>query len=129
MANDRADVELTIQIGAEDDETILAILAKEARTVAKRLLARSPKAEEVEEFQWCSSAMRVTLRRPALEASTSEPQPATAWCPHPPCSQAFRESELRDGAVPYHDFPRPCRSVCQGSTQPPLREAPKPPSP
>lgn len=35
----------------------------------------------------------------------------TAACPH--CGEKF--TSLKDGKIPTHDFPRPCRSVCRGS--------------
>lgn len=38
-----------------------------------------------------------------------------AECPH--CGAKF--SKLREGKVPTHDFPPPCRSVCPGSKQEP----------
>lgn len=66
---DRAEVELTIQIGMETDEEALAVLAREARRAAKEALARGVgQAEYVHETQWCSGAMRVTVRRHGLEA-------------------------------------------------------------
>jgi hypothetical protein len=36
-------------------------------------------------------------------------------CPN--CGEKF--SELKDGKIPSHDFPRPCRAVCCGSGQQP----------
>lgn len=41
-----------------------------------------------------------------------------AQCPH--CGAEF--SKLRDGKIPTHDFPPPCRSVCPGSKQQPRDE-------
>lgn len=38
-------------------------------------------------------------------------------CPH--CGEEF--TKLKDGKIPTHDFPRPCRSVCRGSGQQPRR--------
>jgi hypothetical protein len=39
----------------------------------------------------------------------------TATCPH--CGEQF--TRLKDGKIPTHDFPRPCRSVCRGSGEQP----------
>lgn len=39
----------------------------------------------------------------------------TATCPH--CGEKF--TSLKDGSIPTHDFPRPCRSVCPGSGEEP----------
>lgn len=39
----------------------------------------------------------------------------TATCPH--CGEKF--TSLKDGKIPTHDFPRPCRQVCRGSGQEP----------
>lgn len=39
----------------------------------------------------------------------------TAMCPN--CGEKF--TSLKDGKIPTHDFPKPCRSVCRGSGQPP----------
>src|SRR6185437_257307 len=36
-------------------------------------------------------------------------------CPN--CGETF--AELKDGKIPTHDFPRPCRAVCRGSNQQP----------
>lgn len=36
-------------------------------------------------------------------------------CPH--CKDTV---ELVDGLVAYHDYPKPCRSVCRGSKRAPL---------
>lgn len=78
MDQDRAEVELTIQIGAETDEEALAILMREARALSKKMLAaRPPQKEVAKEEQWCSGAMRVTVRRPHLEEETIEPPPAS----------------------------------------------------
>lgn len=63
-------------------------------------------------------ALHKAARR-ALEA-----EPVTAWCSHGPCSEAFKESQIKDGNTPYHDFPKPCRQVCPGSKRLPLRTAP-----
>lgn len=42
-------------------------------------------------------------------------------CPH--CGKEF--TKLKDGAIPTHDWPPPCRSVCQGSLHRPReRDAP-----
>jgi len=38
-------------------------------------------------------------------------------CPH--CGDRYNAQDLRDGKIPTHDYPRPCRSVCPGSGQPP----------
>ena len=37
-------------------------------------------------------------------------------CPH--CEAAF--PALDNGHIPTHDFPKPCRAVCQGSGKPPI---------
>jgi endogenous inhibitor of DNA gyrase (YacG/DUF329 family) len=39
----------------------------------------------------------------------------TALCPH--CGQAF--TKLKDGKIPTHDYPKPCRVVCRGSGENP----------
>jgi hypothetical protein len=39
----------------------------------------------------------------------------TATCPH--CGDEF--TKLKDGKIPTHDFPRPCRAVCPGSGEEP----------
>lgn len=36
-------------------------------------------------------------------------------CPY--CGEEFRA--LKDGLIPTHDFPKPCRSVCKGSKEEP----------
>lgn len=41
-----------------------------------------------------------------------------AICPN--CGEQF--SKLKDGAIPTHDFPKPCRSVCKGSGAQPRGE-------
>lgn len=46
----------------------------------------------------------------------------TATCPH--CGEQF--TKLKDGKIPTHDFPRPCRSVCRGSGQEPKQHADTP---
>lgn len=46
----------------------------------------------------------------------------TATCPH--CGEAF--TKLKDGKIPTHDFPKPCRSVCKGSGQEPKAHADTP---
>lgn len=38
-----------------------------------------------------------------------------AKCPN--CGELF--GRLKDGKIPTHDFPKPCRSVCKGSGQEP----------
>lgn len=66
VAEERADVELTIQIGAETDAEVRSIFGHEAARVVRKLLKAPmlpPVAEIVEEGQWCAGAMRVTLRR------------------------------------------------------------------
>lgn len=71
---ERADVELTIQIGMETDEEALAVLVTEARREAKEALRKSlGKAEYRHETQWCSGAMRVTVQRPLLSSDTNGP--------------------------------------------------------
>lgn len=40
-----------------------------------------------------------------------------ATCPN--CGEQF--TKLKDGAIPTHDFPKPCRAVCRGSGQQPKR--------
>jgi hypothetical protein len=65
----RAEVELTIQIGAEEDADILAILTT-ARKRARALLVAAPTPEAKQEEQFCSGAFRVTLRRPFLDEGT-----------------------------------------------------------
>jgi uncharacterized lipoprotein NlpE involved in copper resistance len=73
MDQERAEVELTIQIGMETDEEALAVLGTEVRKAAKRALARVPhQPEYVAETQWCSGAMRVTVRRPHLVVAVAE---------------------------------------------------------
>lgn len=42
-------------------------------------------------------------------------QKPTATCPH--CGEKF--TSLKDGKIPTHDFPKPCRSVCPGSGEDP----------
>ena len=39
------------------------------------------------------------------------------------CQWCAEELPLRDGLIPYHDFPKPCRSVCRGSKHPPMSAA------
>lgn len=39
----------------------------------------------------------------------------TAVCPH--CGEEF--TKLKEGCIPTHDFPKPCRSVCPGSGERP----------
>lgn len=39
----------------------------------------------------------------------------TATCPY--CGEKF--TKLKDGKIPMHDFPKPCRAVCRGSGQEP----------
>jgi uncharacterized Zn-finger protein len=39
----------------------------------------------------------------------------TATCPY--CGEKF--TKLKDGKIPTHDFPKPCRSVCRGSGEQP----------
>lgn len=39
-------------------------------------------------------------------------------CPH--CGDSFRS--LKDGNIPTHDFPKPCRTVCRGSGQQPRKK-------
>lgn len=51
--------------------------------------------------------------RPAKDAQTT--MPAKAQCRN--CGAEF--SKLKDGKIPTHDFPPPCRSVCRGSGQAP----------
>jgi hypothetical protein len=70
-------------------------------------------------------AMRKAARAAAEQALAAEP--VTAWCPHEPCGEAFRESQIKDGGTPYHDFPKPCRSVCPGAKRLPLRVQPPAP--
>lgn len=41
----------------------------------------------------------------------------TATCPH--CGEEFMK--LKDGRIPTHDFPNPCRQVCKGSDEQPKR--------
>ncbi len=43
-------------------------------------------------------------------------------CPH--CGEQF--TKLKDGKIPTHDFPRPCRQVCPGSNREPKRKADTP---
>lgn len=38
---------------------------------------------------------------------------SVAKCPH--CGESFKA--LKDGKIPTHDFPKPCRQVCRGSGQ------------
>lgn len=45
-----------------------------------------------------------------MEATVALPE-----CPH--CGESFKA--LRDGKIPTHDFPKPCRSVCRGSGRSP----------
>ena len=124
MEQDRAEVELTIQIGMETDAEVLAVLMREAKKATRRALGKGrAHAEYVDETQWCSGAMRVTVRRPNLPPPPAK-QPPTAWCPRPECSEGFQEIALREGKIPFHDFPKPCRSLCSGSLEPPLREPP-----
>lgn len=73
-SDERAEVELSIQIGMETDEEALAVLIREATKAARKVLAvRPPRKEYVHEIQWCAGAMRVTLRRPHLEEETRDP--------------------------------------------------------
>jgi endogenous inhibitor of DNA gyrase (YacG/DUF329 family) len=46
----------------------------------------------------------------------------TATCPH--CGEKF--TKLKDGVIPTHDFPRPCRQVCRGSGEQPKQHADTP---
>ncbi len=64
--------------------------------------------------------MGIEAKREKPEGAAPPPPsgfPATerpvAECPH--CGEAF--TRLRDGRIPTHDFPRPCRAVCHGSGQ------------
>jgi ribosomal protein L37AE/L43A len=41
-----------------------------------------------------------------------------AECPH--CGERF--TKLKEGMIPTHDFPKPCRMVCRGSGKPPRRK-------
>lgn len=34
------------------------------------------------------------------------------------CSNCGERLKLKDGLIPYHDFPKPCRSCCVGSKSP-----------
>lgn len=40
------------------------------------------------------------------------------------CGEAFMERHLREGTIPTHDYPKPCRSLCPGSGCLPLETAP-----
>ncbi len=46
-----------------------------------------------------------------------QPLAEVAKCPH--CGETFKVEQLRDGLIPTHDFPKPCRSVCRGAGQNP----------
>ena len=70
---ERADIEVTIQIGMETDGEILAVLSREAKAAASRALRKAKGlAKYVDETQWCSGVMRVTVRRPHLEDDDNE---------------------------------------------------------
>lgn len=47
--------------------------------------------------------------------SPSDRTDSRPQCPH--CGERF--SKLRGGKIPTHDFPRPCRQVCQGAGEEP----------
>ena len=70
-ADGRAEVELTIQLGAEEDGDLLPLLTT-ARARAKALLSKPETPERVQEAQFCSGAYRVTLRRPRLPLAKKE---------------------------------------------------------
>ncbi len=53
---------------------------------------------------------------------TAAAKKPTATCPH--CGEQF--TKLKDGKIPTHDFPRPCRAVCRGSGQQPKAHADTP---
>jgi hypothetical protein len=74
MEQDRAEVELSIQIGAETVEELMTILTY-ARKQLKELIAKPDAQVRVQEDQWCAGAMRVTLRRPHVlsEAQATDP--------------------------------------------------------
>lgn len=53
------------------------------------------------------------LTEVAMRSSAKEEQ-RDAWrCE--PCGAVFPPEQTNGAVVPYHDFPRPCRSVCPGS--------------
>lgn len=83
MGQDRAEVELTIQIGAETDEDLLTILTQARSRARSMMMAQQDgkplhEKERVHEEQWCSGAMRVTLHRPHFQDETQAvpPQPS-----------------------------------------------------
>src|SRR5690242_7707777 len=57
--------------------------------------------------------MESPLRRCKGDQMTVETK--TATCPN--CGEGF--TKLKDGKIPTHDFPKPCRSVCRGTGEPP----------
>lgn len=91
MEQDRAEVELTIQIGAEEDADASSILLREARKHARRLLEMPHAAELIHEEQWCSGALRVTLRRPRL-APTPAQRPSAPEAMEAALSSLLREA-------------------------------------
>lgn len=36
------------------------------------------------------------------------------------CSHCGETMALKDGLLPYHDFPKPCRQLCRGAKMPPV---------
>ena len=36
------------------------------------------------------------------------------------CSHCGERMPLKDGLLPYHDFPKPCRMLCRGAKMPPV---------
>lgn len=70
--DDRAEVEVSIQIGMENDEEVLAVVGLEVKKAVRQALRRGAGlVEYVDETQWCSGAMRVTVRRPHIKAVPS----------------------------------------------------------
>jgi predicted RNA-binding Zn-ribbon protein involved in translation (DUF1610 family) len=56
---------------------------------------------------------------PEIRAAWAADAPDAYRCPNADCARGFHLDELRDGDIPTHDFPPPCRAVCPGSGQPP----------
>lgn len=67
---DRANVEITIQIGAETDEEALSLMNDTILIAAEKLLQAKPEmAERFQIGQYERSAVHITLQRPNLEPS------------------------------------------------------------